>query len=520
MFRCLLASVFLLALLRAPVHAATITVDGTTCALGDAIVAANTDAVVDGCPAGDPGLDTIVLDADVTLTDVDPRSSFLGSSAAGLPDITDDLVLRAGAADLIQRDPTLGCTLDDPLFRFFYQDSDVLTLEGLRFEHGCGTGNGGGILSSSQSTIHLVDVTVRQHRYRSTNRLTGDRGGFLNASGDATVTDSLFEDIELTGNGELTGGLIFGRKGLTIDGTVFRRVTVAYSGTIFGGAVFFEPPFGRSRSLVVRDSDFADVTVDVTGTSVRGGAVYARTNGAVAFERVTFARIDAHAQVDREALLCAGGALNVASANSVNLNGITVDDVRCGVDLSIQNGRVLGGAVYASVVNVFALRDCAIRGSRARLGARTDGFGGALYVIGGAQTVERCSFVDSAIVPLQPGQGRDARGGAVYLTGATSSTLRNVTVVGSRAEAGDNVTARGTGGDAFGGGVALEALSVLGAVTPTHVTLAHVTLAQNEARAGAGGSASGGGLAVAADVTATIDNAILAGNVRVDDAGL
>ncbi|MEM6457534.1 MAG: choice-of-anchor Q domain-containing protein, partial [Acidobacteriota bacterium] len=47
-----------------------------------------------------------------------------------------------------------------------------------------------------------------------------------------------------------------------------------------------------------------------------------------------------------------------------------------------------------------------------------------------------------------------------------------------------------------------------------------VTLAQNEARAGAGGSASGGGLAVAADVTATIDNAILAGNVRVDDAGL
>lgn len=59
--------------------AATITVDGTTCTLADAITAANNDAASGGCMAGS-GTDRIELQTDVTLL-------------AALPVITGDLFL-------------------------------------------------------------------------------------------------------------------------------------------------------------------------------------------------------------------------------------------------------------------------------------------------------------------------------------------------------------------------------------------------------------------------------------------
>ena len=43
---------FLLAFLLASTGSSQILVDGTTCQLGDAIVAANTDTATGGCPAG------------------------------------------------------------------------------------------------------------------------------------------------------------------------------------------------------------------------------------------------------------------------------------------------------------------------------------------------------------------------------------------------------------------------------------------------------------------------------------
>ena len=57
-----------LLVLSHPLWAATIIVDETSCTLGDAITAANTDAAVGGCTAGS-GADTIELTTDVTLTE-------------------------------------------------------------------------------------------------------------------------------------------------------------------------------------------------------------------------------------------------------------------------------------------------------------------------------------------------------------------------------------------------------------------------------------------------------------------
>ena len=49
--------------MASPAQAATITVDGTTCTLADAITAANNDTATGGCSAGS-GVDTLTLTAD------------------------------------------------------------------------------------------------------------------------------------------------------------------------------------------------------------------------------------------------------------------------------------------------------------------------------------------------------------------------------------------------------------------------------------------------------------------------
>ncbi|MEM1181813.1 MAG: hypothetical protein AAGM22_25940, partial [Acidobacteriota bacterium] len=103
-------SALLFGLLATPsAEAATISADGVTCTLANAIVAANTDTATGGCPAGDTGADTIVLDADVTLSAVDGTSTVNEGLAAGLPDVTDELTISAGLGSVIARDATFSC---------------------------------------------------------------------------------------------------------------------------------------------------------------------------------------------------------------------------------------------------------------------------------------------------------------------------------------------------------------------------------------------------------------------------
>src|SRR4051794_7428304 len=90
-----------LALGQAPSQAATITVDGTTCTLADAFMAANTDTAQGGCPAGS-GADTLVLEppgGSVILTRVD--NTTYGPTA--LPVIR-SVITIAGQGSTIARD--------------------------------------------------------------------------------------------------------------------------------------------------------------------------------------------------------------------------------------------------------------------------------------------------------------------------------------------------------------------------------------------------------------------------------
>ena len=208
----LILSALITLLLSGVGHAATITADGTTCTLADAIVAANTDTATGGCPAGDLGADTIVLDADVTLIAADPGSSVYDGVGAGLPDVTDDLTITAGLGSVIQRDPNFTCdaATTDPVFRFLTHEGGSLTLEGLSFEKGClvsddpSTVGGGGLYANATAVTSLTlnGVTYRDLAAFAT---TGSiRGGvvFIN-EGILTVTGGAFEGLTLDAAGSI-----------------------------------------------------------------------------------------------------------------------------------------------------------------------------------------------------------------------------------------------------------------------------------------------------------------------------
>ena len=77
-----LPSLLLLLVAASPAQAADITVDGTDCTLSDAINTANDGGSYGTCTAGlATGADTIILDADVTLT-------------AALPQITSTIIIE------------------------------------------------------------------------------------------------------------------------------------------------------------------------------------------------------------------------------------------------------------------------------------------------------------------------------------------------------------------------------------------------------------------------------------------
>ena len=100
--------------------AADITVDGTTCTLYDAIVAANTDAVAGGCDPGS-GYDTLML--------TKPTYSLDGFTA--LPSITTTIVMSGGVSGAtIQR-------IGSDQFRLLYVGSEGdLTLQNITVQKG------------------------------------------------------------------------------------------------------------------------------------------------------------------------------------------------------------------------------------------------------------------------------------------------------------------------------------------------------------------------------------------------
>ncbi|MEM6457105.1 MAG: hypothetical protein AAF772_18590, partial [Acidobacteriota bacterium] len=527
-----------------PGHAATITADGTLCTLADAIVAANTDAATGGCPAGDPGADRIELDADVVLSAIDPLGTVQQGGGAGLPDVTDDLTIAAGSADTIQRDPAFTCDVatGDPTFRFLNLAAGALTLEGVHLADGCFVGlapsQGGGMLTAAGTDLTLTQVRVSNHG----TFVPGDGlvGGFIAHFGDAlTVLDTTFTGVTATAAGLLQGGVIYGSAaagaldlqdvafetidaqatGSTLQGGAlfaagtasvvrgaFTGVTADASFVLTGGAIHAAGP--ASALFTLDDTTFTNVASTAAGGNLSGGAVYVDTPGTL--DGATFSVVDAVGLVS-----CLGGALHIAASGASILERVTIDDAVCRSDFAAQ-----GGGLHIAGSSVAALRDSAVRNSRALYGQMPSvratfgqaGRGGGLYVGGAIGVIERSAFLDNQVAPSVATTLGDAQGGGAWL-GAVG-VLRNVTIAGNVARAGSGAALGTAGGDARGGGLAIAQAN------GSTAAVAHLTASANRAIAGAGapgfpdGVAVGGGVYVVAGDALTIDNSILSGNER------
>lgn len=201
------------------VHAAGITVDGATCSLVDAIRAANTDAPVNGCAAGN-GADTITLQGDVMLTSA---AGNYYDSDTGLPLVTSEITIE-GSGHVIERD-----TADTDQFRLLAVSSTGdLTINDVTLSGGDSAENGGGFyvyygqLSLNNSTVSGNYA----HKYG---------GGGFNQTGVVTITDAVFRYNESGYGGSAfstTYKSSFAISDATIVGSLFENNTTPGGGTI------------------------------------------------------------------------------------------------------------------------------------------------------------------------------------------------------------------------------------------------------------------------------------------------
>lgn len=187
------------------------TVTNDNCTLREAIIAANTDAVVDGCPAGN-GLDTIILPAGVytlTIAGTDEDAGWTGDL-----DITAALTI-SGTGAVIDADH-----LDRVLHIDSAQTGVSVNIAGVTVRHGS-SDRGGGILNLGTLTMEDSDI--------SNNSVLGYAGGIDN-SGVLTITHSV-----VSGNFVLHWGGGGGGIGNSGELTVRHSTIEGNSGSSGGG---------------------------------------------------------------------------------------------------------------------------------------------------------------------------------------------------------------------------------------------------------------------------------------------
>ena len=323
------------------VFAATIPVDTTAdggpgCSLRAAITAANRDAPVAGCPAGDAGLDTVELPAGVYTLALPGRDE--DGNATGDLDVTSPILLvGAGRQDtIVQAAVTTGLGIDRV---FHVHRSGQLEVEGVTVRHGRVTGNeskggglrnlgivrlrraavesseaaaGGGIWSGgSVAVVELADTVVQGNQstlggagllnlggwmslVRSvveTNSTVGgsDGGGLLNLGGDVSIVDSTFDgnvadQATVGGGGVLTLGGTLEVVASAFAGNTATSATgvlAGPSGTLGGGGIL-----NLGASVTLGNSTFSANSADDT---LYGGGGVLSLLGALELRNVTLA---------------------------------------------------------------------------------------------------------------------------------------------------------------------------------------------------------------------------------------
>jgi hypothetical protein len=443
-----LLSVLLIGLVSLPSWADEIRIDAT-CSLGDAIVAANTDASVGGCVHdGLPGADTLVLDVDVVLTAADTaRSSLLAGAHAGLPDVSSEITIQAGAGgSRIERHPGFSCEVADgpDEFRLLQvTGSGSLTLRGLLLANGCAD-RGGAVLATDAADLVVDNVSFLDNTARSATLEAQGGALWIGSTGTATIGDSLFEGNLATGS-KVRGGALWEGGALTsLRGSRFvanRALAVgdgAVGGNSFAGAAYLSAP---ELTDLVFDGNLAR-GADETGTeagSASGGALYVEFGGIT----MSDARFVGNTARGGDSDVRGGSA----QSGSFETSGGTF--VRVTIESNLARGGDGGGTARggnASAGGGYAYDDSllvhlTVSGNEARGGDSAQGAGGiaecaGLYIEPNSMSLLQHSTIASnrSVAGTGPSGNGTAVGGGLFLFGPLE--IRSSLVEGNTATVG------------------------------------------------------------------------------------
>ena len=239
---------FLLFTLPTPVQAAELAVSGS-CTLDLAIRAANTNTANAGCPAGDAGVDTIVLTEDVLL-------------ASPLTNITSTIII-SGNGYTIQRSSA-------STFRIFLVNGGHLTVNDATLTNGnaSGGGAGGALYVQNGGTAVLNSVTI-------TNNVASGAGGgiFMFGTGNSlTLNDSIVAHNSAGDNG---GGLWVSGSGSNV--TIERSTIMSNTAGASGGGAWF----GITTSDINRSTIAGNTANGGNGGGIRSVDTLTLTNSTV-----------------------------------------------------------------------------------------------------------------------------------------------------------------------------------------------------------------------------------------------
>ncbi len=320
------------------------------CSLREAIEAANTDAAVDACPAGN-GVDEVVI----------PAGSYTLSIAGG-PDTFDLAYNDVGDLDVAYEALTLsgagsgpggtiirgGTGWDDRVIQVYYADGTVI--QGVAINSGDTASRGGGI-NVSGGSLSLIDVIF------STNEADYG-GGALHIFRDTSAT---LTDVWVYGNSCVNpgcgGGGIENWGAITIEDSIIQDNHAGYK----GGGLFTEDnsPSGTSTAYLnnvliknntadtgggIHNAD--DLTVENSllfnnkgnvAEGSRGGGLHTTGTGSTILENVTFSQNYANQS---------GGGIYHYNQASFDLDNVTI--TQNNADASGLGGVRYGGGIYTS----------------------------------------------------------------------------------------------------------------------------------------------------------------------------
>ncbi len=380
------------------VQAATITVDESvddnpgvgngSCSLREAVIAANTNAAVDGCAAGEPApaVDEIGFDpaTDGVPLELTRRGSAEDLGDTGDLDIVEDVIIRGNGmgtysitdgfaldGTVIDADAPGASSLDD---RVIDVHGGSVEIEGVVITGGRNVTQGGGIRLAAGASLILRDVGVTGNNIAFTGLVLG--GGIV-SRGDLEITGSVIATNGATAtsasDNALGGGLAVVQGDAALDDVVlFLNRARTAGGEAFGGGVLVDTggSFVLADSLVINNVAQAQIAggaafgggmgFDGAGTVVRtsvaenvAGAVDAAGGGGIAADGALYlgnVTVSGNRAVSENGQASGGGLLGPGTVNNATVFGNEAEGVAGGGSPGGTGGGVWGTATLSNTV--------------------------------------------------------------------------------------------------------------------------------------------------------------------------